>query len=240
MSKQKKFQIMKIIVTILVLAVFIAITVYLFPIIKRLSTTEGQIEFKEQIKTTGWYGFLILFGLQVAQILLVVLPGEPLEVLAGMCYGTTFGTIFVLFSTLVTTTIIYYFVKKYGKKLLYQFFKKEKIDKIEESKIFKNQKYIERIFIILFLITGTPKDLLTYIGALLPIKPLRFILIATFCRLPSIISSTIAGSNITDGNWKISIVVYLITFAITALAMFIYDKIDKNKITKEALKVLKD
>ena len=240
MSKQKKFQIIKIIITVLIIAVFTAIVIYLFPIIKNLSTPEGQVEFQEKIQNTGWYGFLILFGLQVAQILLVVLPGEPLEILAGMCYGTFGGTIFVLLSTLVTTTIIYFFVRKYGKKLLYQFFKKEKIDKIEESKIFKNPKYIERIFIILFLITGTPKDLLTYIGALLPIKSLRFILIATFCRLPSIISSTIAGSNITDGNWKISIIVYVVTFVVTALAMFIYDKIDKNKIAKEALKVLKD
>lgn len=33
---------------------------------------------------------------------------------------------------------------------------------------------------ILFFIPGTPKDLLTYIGFLLPIPPMKFILIATF------------------------------------------------------------
>ena len=93
--------------------------------------------------------------------------------------------------------------------------------------------------IILFLIVGTPKDLLTYIGGLLPISPIKFILIATFCRLTSIISSTIAGSNISEGNWKISLIVYGITFAITGIFMFIYDKFDKNKVTKEALDILK-
>lgn len=156
-----------------------------------------------------------------------------------MCYGAVGGTIFILFSVFVTTSIIYFAVKKYGKKLLYQFFEKEKIDKIENNKYFKNSKNIEKLLIILFLIVGTPKDLLTYIGGLLPIKPIKFILIATFCRLPSIISSTIAGSNISDGNWKISILVYAITFILTGIGMFIYDKIDKNKEAKEALKILK-
>lgn len=239
MNKEKKFKILKIILTIIVVLVFIALIIYFFPIIKNLSTEEGQVAFKEKIETSGIYGFLILFGLQVAQILLVVLPGEPLEILAGMCYGAVGGTIFILFSVFVTTSIIYFAVKKYGKKLLYQFFEKEKIDKIENNKYFKNSKNIEKLLIILFLIVGTPKDLLTYIGGLLPIKPIKFILIATFCRLPSIISSTIAGSNISDGNWKISILVYAITFILTGIGMFIYDKIDKNKEAKEALKILK-
>lgn len=239
MNKEKKFKIIKSIITIIVLLVFIALIIYLFPIIKNLSSIEGQMAFKEKVETSGIYGFCVLFGLQVAQILLVVLPGEPLEVLAGMCYGTVGGTIFVLFSTLVTTTIIYFLVRKYGKKLLYQFFEKEKIDKLENSKIFKNSKNIEKIFIVLFLIVGTPKDLLTYIGGLLPISPIKFILIATFCRLPSIVSSTIAGSNISEGNWKISIIVYAVTFIVTGIGMFIYDKFDKNKVAKEALEELK-
>lgn len=239
MNKEKKFKIVKNIITIIVVIAFVALTIYLFPIIKNLSTTEGQIAFKEKVETSGMYGFFVLFGLQVAQILLVVLPGEPLEVLAGMCYGTVGGTIFVLFSTLVTTIIIYFLVKKYGKKLLYQFFEKEKIDKLENSKIFRNPKDIEKIFVVLFLIVGTPKDLLTYIGGLLPINPIKFILIATFCRLPSIVSSTIAGSNISAGNWKTSLIVYAVTFILTGIGMLIYDKVDKSKVAKEALKQLK-
>ena len=239
MNTEKKFKIVKWICTILVVAVFVGLIIYLFPIMKNLATEEGQIAFKEMINSSGIYGFFILFGLQVAQIMLVVLPGEPLEVLAGMCYGPVGGTVFILFSNLITTIIIYFLVSKFGKKFLYQFFDKEKIDKIENSKIFKNAKNIEKILIILFLITGTPKDLLTYIGGLLPVKPVRFILIAVFCRFPSVISSTIAGSNISNGNFTITILVYVITFVITGIGMFIFDKIDKDKVTKEAIDIIK-
>lgn len=239
MSKEKKFKIIQIVSAIIVVAIFIGLTIYLFPIIKNLATEEGQIAFKEKIDSSGIYGFLILFGLQIAQILLVILPGEPLEILAGMCYGPVGGTLFVLFSNLVTTVIIYFLVVKFGKKLLYLFFGKDKIEKIENSKVFKNTKTIEKILIVLFLITGTPKDLLTYIGGLLPIKPVKFILIATFCRFPSVISSTIAGSHISNGNIMMMIIVYVVTFALTAIGMFIFDKVDKDKVTKEAIEIIK-
>ena len=62
------------------------------------------------------------------------------------------------------------------------------------------------------MIPGTPKDLLVYIAGLLPIKPLRFILISTFARLPSVVSSTFAGNTLMRGDWKSSLVIYAITF----------------------------
>lgn len=235
----KKVKIFKLIIFILAVAICSYTVYYLFPIMKNISTPEGQIAFKEKITNSGISGGLMLFGLELAQIFLVILPGEPLEILAGMCYGSIWGTIFLLVSVFITTTAIFYMIKKFGTKLVYEFCNKDKIDKIENSKIFNNPKKIEMIMFILFFIPGTPKDLLVYIGGLLPIKPLRFILISTFARIPSIISSTLAGSNIMQGNWKSIIIIYLITFAL-AIGMFVFINIfDKNKETEKALREIK-
>ena len=92
---------------------------------------------------------------------------------------------------------------------------------------------------ILFFVPGTPKDLLVYIGGLLPIKPLRFILISTFARFPSVISSTVVGAGIVNGNIKISIISYVVTFIITAIILILINVFDKNKETEDVLKVLK-
>ncbi len=239
MTKTKMLKMLKILLSIIVIAIFIALIIYLLPIMKNLTTEQGQAEFKNTVSNSGIYGMFMLFGLQVAQIVLVVLPGEPLEFLAGMCYGTIWGTIFIFASVAITTTIIFMLVKKFGKKYIYEFFKKEKIDKIENSKLFKNPKRIELIMMILFLIPGTPKDLLVYIGGLLPIKPLRFILISTFARFPSVISSTIAGANAVNGNFEISVLAYIITFSLSALFIILINKFDKSKITSDAINVIK-
>ena len=239
MSRKTKIKIVKIAMFIIAIALIIGIIIYLAPLMKDLTTTEGQVRFKEQIDALGVKGVFVLIGLQLVQIFLVILPGEPLELLAGMCYGPVWGTIFICATVFVTTTIIFFLVRKYGQKFIYEFFKKEKIDKIENSKAFKNSEAVEFIMIVLFLIPGTPKDLLVYIGGLLPIKPLRFILISTFMRLPSVISSTIAGSNLASGNVHFTIITYVVTFVISIIIMIIANKVDKNSLTKSALKTIK-
>lgn len=239
MKKINKIKAIRILILIFLLITIISLIVYLFPVMRNLSTYEGQLEFKEKVENSGIYGFLTLLALQFAQIFLVIVPGEPLEILAGMCYGAIGGTIFILFSVAITTTIIFLIVRRFGKKFIYQSFDKSKIDRIEKSKIFQNPKKIEYILAICFAITGAPKDILVYIGGLLPIKPVRFIIIATFFRLPSIISSTIVGKYFLEGNWKVSAIAYIITFTITILGLIIIRIFDKDRITEEALQELK-
>ena len=52
-----------------------------------------NFKFKEKINSMGIWGGLLLFGLELLQIVLVILPAEPLEILAGMCYGPIGGTL---------------------------------------------------------------------------------------------------------------------------------------------------
>ncbi len=236
--KNKKKLIFNIILAILVVCLLGYIVWKLFPIIIGLATPEGRENFRSEMNELGASSFFVLLGLQVAQILLIVLPAEPLEILSGMCYGTLGGAIFITFSTFLSTVIIYFLVNKLGKKFLYQFFSKEKIDKIENSKLLKDTKKIEFIIFLLFFIPVTPKDLLVYIGALLPIKPIRFMVISTFSRLPSIISATMVGNSITVGNWVVPVVVYSITAIIAILALYISKK-KAGKDTDELMNILK-
>lgn len=239
MSKNNKVKIFKIILTIMVLILIIGIIAYLFPVMKNLSSLEGQVAFKQKVEDSGILGMLSLFGLQVAQIFLIIVPGEPIEILAGMCYGSLWGTAFIMISAFIISTTIFLLVRKFGKKFVYSFCSEEKIKKIENSKLFNNPKKIEMIMLILFLIPGTPKDLLVYIAGLLPIKPLKFILISSIARFPSVISSTLAGENLAVGDWKMSIILYAIVFILVAIIVFIINKFDKDKTTNEALKIIK-
>ena len=61
MEKKKKLKIFKITLLIIVVIILTVITVYLFPVMKNLSTKEGQIAFKDKVTNSGVYGLLLLF-----------------------------------------------------------------------------------------------------------------------------------------------------------------------------------
>lgn len=239
MSRKNKVKIFKIILAIIVLTLIIGITLYLFPVMKNLSTMEGQIAFKEKVGGSSTLGMLSLFGFQVAQIFLIIIPGEPIEILAGMFYGGLWGTVFIMVSSSIISITIFWLVRKLGRKFVYEFYDENKVAKIENSKLFQNPKKIELIMLILFLIPGTPKDLLVYVAGLLPIKPIRFILISTFARLPSVITSTLAGDRLAIGDWKMSILLYAGILVLVGIVVLIINKFDKDKVTKDAIKSIK-
>lgn len=238
MEKQK-VKIFKLTMTILAIAIIVGIIIYMFPVMRELSTKEGQLAFKEKVSSSGILGLLMLFALQVAQIFLIIIPGEPIEILAGMCYGPIWGTVFIMVSAGIISTIIFFLVRKYGKRFVYNFCDKEKVAKIENSKLFKNPNKIEMIMFILFLLPGTPKDLLVYIAGLLPINPVKFVLISVFARFPSVISSTLAGANLAVGDWKKSIIMYLAIVLVAIIVILIANKFDKDKLAEKAIKTIK-
>ena len=239
MEKKRKLKIFKISLFIIVIIILTIITIYLFPVMKNLSSKEGQIVFKQKVTNSGFYGLLLLFIIQVAQIFLFILPGEPIEILAVMCYAWSWGKIFIMFSSAMIATLIFWLVRKIGRQFVYDFSDEEKIKKIENNKIFQNPKKIELIIFILFLVPGTPKDLLTYLSGLLPIKIRRFLAISTIARIPSIVTSTIAGANIAVGDWKKAIILYGIIVAVVLLFLYIFNKFDKDKTTESVLKGIK-
>lgn len=239
MSRKEKLKIFKIILAIIVVAIIIGMIAYLFPLIKNISTKEGQVEFKETIQGSGFVGMLMLFGIQVAQIFLIIIPGEPIEILAGMCYGGFLGTVFIVISSLIISTTIFILVRRFGKKFVYGFYDKKKVKKIIDSKLFQSSRTAEKVLFILFFIPGTPKDLLVYIAGLLPISTGKFILISTIARIPSVVTSTLAGANIINGDWKMGILLYLVIIVVALIIVFIMNKFDKNKLTEEAINTIK-
>lgn len=239
LKKEKRNKTIKIIIFIIPIMILIGCTIYLYPIMKELLKPEGRENLKIEIQQNGPNGILLLLGLEAAQIFLPILPGEPIEILAGMCYGTFGGLIFIMLSVFIVTAMIFFMVRKFGRDFVYTMVSKEKIQKIENSKLFTHPKQIEYIMLILFLLPGTPKDLLTYLAGLLPIKPSRFIVIATLARLPSIISSTYAGATLINGNWKIGLLMYVGIFVVVGIAILLAKKFDKTEITKEILEETK-
>ena len=83
--------------------------------------------------------------------------------------------------------------------------------KLDEFAFLKNAKKLETIVFILFLIPGTPKDMLTYLVGTSPMRITQFLAISTFARIPSVISSTFIGSTIRQGEWEAAALIFVLT-----------------------------
>ena len=240
MKRNNKVKIFKIFLLITIIVLITGMILYIFPVIKGLSTIEGQVAFRDKIQNTGIYGMLSLFGLQVAQIFLVIIPGEPIEILAGMCYGAVGGAIFIMVSAFIISATIFLLVKKLGRKFVYNFCEEKEVGRLVKNKFFKNPKKVELAMFIMFFVPGLPKDILVYIAGLLPIKASRFLTISSLARFPSVISSTLAGANLIMGNWKIGAILYGGIFVTVVIILYLINKFDKNKTTEEVLKSISE
>lgn len=210
---------------IIFIIVMIGMTIFLIPVIKMLPTQEGRTKLKGIVESFGAFGPLMFILLQVVQIVIAIIPGEPIEIIGGMLFGGFFGFLLCMAGVLLGTVFIYYLVKWIGQPLVSAFVNSEKLSKY---KILNDEKRLEALVFVLFFIPGTPKDALTYLIPMTKIKPSKYFLLATIARIPSIISSTFVGTNIGKGNWITSLVIFLIT----ALVGFIGIKYNEKIVSK--------
>ena len=143
---------------------------------------------------------LAMLGINIVQVLLAFLPGEPVELASGYAFGFWEGTALCLVASGLATSMIYWATRRWGWKLVGLFFDRSLFDRFSWL---KSAKRLELIMFIVFLIPGTPKDFLTYFAGLTNMRFLPVVLIATFGRIPSIVTSTITASAVGSGNWPL-------------------------------------
>lgn len=236
MSKKKK--VVNIIIVILV-AIFCAIlTLVLVPLINSLRTEEGKIQMENFINSLGLLGPIIFIIAEIIQIIVALVPGGPVEVIGGAVFGPVKGLILCEIGIFTATVIIYSLVKKFGKSVVNSFVSEEKFKKF---KFLHDEKKIEIIFFILMLIPGTPKDVITYIGALTDIKRWRFSIIVVFARIPALLLCVTFGNSIYEKNYLLAAIVFIVTAAIGITGILLNNKITAKRREKvEKMKKLEN
>ena len=198
--------------------IIIAMTIYFFPYILKLRHEEVRQDLQERISNIGFWGWLLMVTLQAAQIVIAFLPGEPVEIIMGVMYGPIWGTLTCFLGIIIGTLIIFGLARSIGKPFISLFIDP---DKLSEYRFMKSKEKKEAVMFTLFLIPGTPKDILTYLAPFLKMNMLRFIIITLIARIPSVVSSTIFGSSISKGNWGLMIIIFIITILLGVIGFFI-------------------
>lgn len=171
------------------------------------------------IRLGGW-GWLFVIALNVIQIVIAILPGEPVELVSGVMYGWFWGLILAMTGCVIGESIVFWLVRKYGISFINRFVKTN----VQEQKIFQDNNRVEAVTFLLFLIPGTPKDVLTYVAGLSKIRMRTFILISVVARIPSIVTSTIVGDSFITGNYILSIWIFGVTAVLGIIGLCLKDR----------------
>ena len=198
------------------------------PIVKTLGDPAA---FRAWVDARGVWGRVLFVGLMALQVIVAFIPGEPFELAAGYAFGAVWGTVLVFLGIILGGMIVFLFVKKVGVKAVEVFFPREQIDSF---KYLNDEKTLNATAFFLFLIPGTPKDLLTYVAGLTKIRLVPWILLTSVARIPSVVTSTISGDALGLGKYGLAIAVYATTALLSGIGFLLYRRAQKKRTLKEA------
>lgn len=215
---KKKIQIISLVA---IIAVILIATVACIPLIKALYSDNGMAALEQRLdKYSGFVGVLIFTFIQALQVVIAVIP--PIQVVGGVLFGWFWGGLLSFLGTLLGTMAIFALVKKFGRPIVEAFVDEKQLKKF---KFLQDEKKLTVILIILYLIPGIPKDVISYIVPLTPISKRDFFYYVMPCRLPAIMLSTILGSNVKSGNFTIALVVLGIAIVLGIIGYLFKDVI---------------
>ena len=83
-------------------------------------------KFRLWVDEKGFSGKLAFIGMVFLQVIVAIIPGEPLEIAAGYAFGSIEGTLLCIIGILFSSLAIFLAVKKWGVKLVELFISLER------------------------------------------------------------------------------------------------------------------
>lgn len=213
------------IAAILIFIVFMAAVAWFVgkPMVELAEDPEA---FRAWVDGSGIWGRVLFVGMVLLQVVVAFIPGEPIELAAGYAFGFWEGSLLTLTGFLLGSWIVFALVRRFGVKLVEVFFSK---NKLEEIKFLQNPKKTKVISLLLMLIPGTPKDMLSYFAGLTKLTTKEWLFIVAVGRLPSLITSTITGAAAGEKNYVLSAISLAVTLVITLAGIWYYRRLTKQE-----------
>lgn len=186
--------------------------------------TNDQIQ--EHLAGLGIRGQITVSILAMLQVVIVVLPAEPVQVLAGLTYGLWIGVLACTIGVILGNTLIFILYKLFGERMRDYFDKKLDIDITRVG----NSRIMTLIIFILYFLPAIPYGMICFLAATTGMKYPRFIITTTLGAIPSVFIGVGLGHLALETSWTISVVVFAVLVLLLAIIMikkdFFFGKIN--------------
>ncbi len=210
---------------IIVALIFIGAVGYLVgkPMVEFVREPE---RFRAWVDSSGFVSRVVFVGMVVFQLIIALIPGEPLEMGAGYAFGALEGTILCIIGCVIGSALVFLFVRRFGVKLVEVFFPREKIRSL---RFLQDSRRLNLLTFIVFFIPGTPKDLLSYFIGLTDMKLGTWLCITAVARIPSIVTSTVTGDALGLKDYQFALIAFGVTLALSLLGILVYRRLSARR-----------
>ena len=188
-----------------------------WPLVRFASEPE---RFRAWVDARGIGARLAYMGMVIFQVIIALIPGEPFEIAAGYAFGAVEGTILCIAASTIGSMLVFWLVRRFGIRLVEIFFPREKLQSLRFLRASPRRDYL---YLLVFMIPGTPKDLLCYFAGLTDIRFPVWLIICSLGRIPAILTSTIGGNALSSRNYWHAVIVFAVTLVVSGLGLLAYN-----------------
>ena len=221
-NRVKPVDIFKFIGLMAFFAIIVAVIIYMWPSLSGLFKEGGLQLVVDDVRAAGGFGLLVFLGLQLVQIIVAFIPGEFIQIAAGILYGPWIGALVIIAGCVIASACMYFVVHKLGAPFVQSLVPEKYVSKFEK---FEKSGRLTAIVFILYLIPGLPKDVFGYIVPLTRMKMSTFVVVSNVGRIPGVVISTFAASGFAEGRIIESLIIFGLAGVIALLGIIFREKI---------------
>jgi len=179
-------------------------------------------QFREYLLGFGPRGILVFVLIQALQVIIAAIPGELTQLAGGYLYGALGGIVYSCAGIILGSVVAFGITHVLGYPVLKVIMPQARLERFA---FFINSPRVEMVTFLLFLLPGMPKDILTYIAGLTPIRPLTFLIVASLARLPGIVITSYIGAGIEQNQYIEAAVAALLSVLLLLLGWIYKDRL---------------
>ena len=171
-------------------------------------------------------GVLLMTCLCALQVVIAFVPGEIVEIAAGYAFGGLLGAVVCSVGITAGSIVAMLLARRFGRRLVESLYSKRSIDSLP---ILNDSKKRNAMVFLLFLIPGTPKDMMTYVVGMTGMSVPLYVLLTSFARFPSIIISTLGGGAIGEERLGHAALIFIFAGIFSVSGYLLYNSIKSRR-----------
>ncbi len=217
-NRRKRFAYIKLAILIFII---VGLPVILFFTCRdTLFNKEWLANLPEFIMQYKGYAAAVLAGIQILQVIICIIPGQPIQLAASYLFGVLKGYLISIGGAFIGAFIAFYIARALGKDSLEAIFGEEKVNDYHRK--LNSGKGLTAVLLI-YLIPGVPKDLVAYVAGISDMRLRPFLIVSTIGRSPGMLGSLLTGYFISSRNYA-AIGVLAVVTAVILIICFVKRK----------------